>query len=81
MLLSFPKTAFNIASIFSARYRPLAKYDFVSLYIQDIKGIYKTFRGLKATFINFLNTSLALLIDNPLINSAITIKPPRVVSI
>jgi hypothetical protein len=81
MLLSFLKTAFNAASIFSARYRPLAKYDFASLYIRDIKGICKTFQGLKVTFANFLNTSLALLIDNPLINSIITIKPPRIVSI
>jgi len=81
MLLSFPKTTFNVALIFSTKYKLLAKYDFISLYIRDIKRIYKTFRGLKATFTNFLNTSLALLINNPLINSAITIKPPKTVSI
>jgi len=81
MLLSFPKTTCNAASIFSIKYKLLAKYNFKSLYIRDIKGICKTFRSLKATFANFLNASLALLIDNPLINNAITIKPLKTANI
>lgn len=70
-----------MALIFSIRYRLLAKYDFKSSYIWDIKEIYKTFRGLKATFTKFSNASLALLINNSLINSAIIIKFPRIISI
>jgi len=75
MLLSFPKTTYNAALIFSAKYKLLAKYNFKSLYIQDKKGRSKTFRRLKATFANFLNAFINLLIDYPLINIAITIKP------
>ncbi len=43
MSLSFLKTAYNTALIFSTKYRLLAKYDFKSSYIQDRKGISKTF--------------------------------------
>jgi hypothetical protein len=77
MLLSFPKTACNTASIFSAKYKPSIKYDFKSSYIRDRKERSKTFRRLKATFANFSNASIDSLIDYPLMNITITIKPLR----
>jgi hypothetical protein len=48
--------------------------------ILDIIRI-KTCRGLKARFINFVNTFIELSIDEPLRNMSIIIKPPRHISI
>jgi hypothetical protein len=79
--LLIPKTFFKTALIFSAKYRPLAKYVFKSLCIQDKKRILRTFRGLKASFVNFLKVFVDFLIDQPLINIAITIRHLEMVSI
>jgi hypothetical protein len=77
ILLSIPKTSFKAASIFSAGYRPSAKYVFKSSCIRDRKGMLRTFQGLKATFANFSKVFVDCSIDQPLMNMAMTIKPPR----
>jgi hypothetical protein len=77
ILLSIPKTFFKAASIFSAGYRLSAKYVFKSLCTQDRNRILRTFWGLKASFANFLKVFVDSLIDQPLINMAIMIRPPE----
>jgi hypothetical protein len=63
ILLLIPKTSFKAASIFSAGYRPLAKYVFKSSCTRDRKGILRTFRGLKVTFANFSKVFIDYSID------------------
>jgi hypothetical protein len=41
----------------------------------------ETYRGLKARSANFVNASVDLLIDEPLRNMSMIIKPPRYISI
>jgi hypothetical protein len=43
ILLLIPKISFKVALIFSAGYRPSAKYVFKSLCTQDKKGMLRTF--------------------------------------
>jgi hypothetical protein len=77
ILLLIPKTFFKAASIFSAEYRPSAKYVFKSLCTQDRNRILRTFQGLKASFANFSKVFVDSSINQPLINIAIIIRPPR----
>ena len=95
MVLSFPNTSCNAASIFSAGYKLSARNDFKSTYILDRRRIrdrigirdrifdmmgIKTCRGLKARSANSVNASVESSIDEPLRNMSMMIKPPRHIS-